>query len=159
MDSECTTSLIYYITYSASKDVPQYNLKSQTLTLSNGITHIPDEMVYKLTYPVKGQSQEGPLLSHFNGQFGIEDVIGYHNCGPEDSHGSTRHLLNNAKFWKVFQQQNLHKDRHHKSEERGLQCIALSGKGNPLIGLSNTYRAMLSPSELLETILHAIVGK
>ncbi len=159
VDSKCTTLLIYRITYSASKDIPQYDLKSRMLTLSNGVTQIPDKMVYKLTYPVKGQSQEGPLFSHFNGEFGIEDVIGYHNCGPKDPHGSTRHLLNDAKFWKVFQQQDLHKDRHHKPEERGLQCIALSGKGKALIGLSNTDEAMLSPSELLETILHAIVGK
>ena len=145
--------------YLAFKDMPQFDLKSRMLTLSKGVTNIPDEIVYKLSYPVKGQSQEGPLLSHFNGQFGIADVVGYHICGPKDPHGSTKHLLNNAKFWKVFQKQDLYNDRCHKPKERRLQCIALSGKGKALMDFSNTDEAIPSPSELLETILHAIIGE
>ncbi|KAI0271215.1 hypothetical protein BGY98DRAFT_203120 [Russula aff. rugulosa BPL654] len=113
----------------ASKDIPQRDLESRTLMLSEGITHLPDELTYKLMYSVKGQSQEGPLLSKFNGQFGITDVIGYHDCGPEEPHGSTRRLLKDAEFWRVFRQQDIPEGRHHEPEERGLQCIALSGKG------------------------------
>ncbi len=145
--------------YLASKDMPQRDLKSRMLTLSKGVTNIPDEIVYKLTYPVKGQSQEGALLSHFNGQFGIEDVIGYCICGPKDPHGSTRHLLNDAKFWSIFQKQDLCDDRYYKPKERRLQCIALSGKGKALMDFSNTGQAIPLPSKLLETILHAIIGK
>jgi hypothetical protein len=133
-------------------------MESRTLTLSNGVTQIPDELTYKLTYPVKGQSQEGPLFSQFHGQFGIADVIGYHECGAEDPHGSTSRLLNGAKFWRVFEQKD-HPDRRHEPEERRLQCIALSGKGEALIDLQNPNGGIPSPGELLESILHAIIGK
>jgi hypothetical protein len=129
------------------------------LTLSKGITHIPDKLTYKLTYPVKGQSQEGPLLSQFNGQFGIADVIGYHHCGTEDPHGSTRRLLNDAEFWRVFGQQDIREGRCHEPEERGLQCIALPAEGKPLVDLHKTDGGTPSPGELLESILHAIIGK
>jgi hypothetical protein len=148
-----------FITYPASKDIPQRDLESRTLTLSEGITHLPDEFTYKLTYLVKGQSQEGPLLSKFNGQFGIADVIGYHNCGPEEPHGSTRRLLKDAESWKVFGLQDAPEGRRREPEERGLQCIALSGKGEALIDLQNPHGDKPSPGELLESILHAIIGK
>ena len=159
-DSDCKTSLIYHIP--ASDNIPQCDFESQVLTLSKGVTHVPDEIVYKLTYPVKGHSQEGPLLSQFNNQFGIENVIGYHDCGPEDPHGSTRCFLNNAEFWEVFEQQDLRhlpEGRRHVPEERGLQCIALSGKGKAFIDLKNPDGGTPSPGKLLETILHAIIGK
>ena len=148
-----------FITYPASKDIPPCDLESRTLTLSEGITHLPDEFTYKLTYPVKGQSQEGPLLSKFNGQFGIADVIGYHNCGPEEPHGSTRGLLKDAESWKVFGLQDAPEGRRREPEERGLQCIALLGKGEALIDLQNPHGDKPSPGELLESILHAIIGK
>lgn len=152
-----SAGLHLYIIYSASKDIPQHDLKSQRLTLSKGVTHIPDKIMYKLMYPVKKHFQEG--LFQFNGQFGIADIIGYHNCGSEDPHGSTRHLTNNAEFWRVFELQNLPKDRHYEPEERGLQCIMLSGEGKSLMDLQNTDEVMPSPSHLLECILHAIIGK
>ena len=68
------------------------------MTLSSGVDRLPDKFTCKLTYQVEGHSQEGPLFSQFNGQFGIADVIGYHNCGPEEPHGSTGRLLNGAEF-------------------------------------------------------------
>lgn len=125
----------------------------------SGVDHIPDRMTYKLTYPTKGHPQEGPLLSQFYGQFGIADVIGYYNCRPEDPHGSTRGLLNNAKVWSLFKQQDPFHGRCREFEERGLHCIAFSGKGKALIDLSNTDGGIPSPGELLECILHAIIGK
>ena len=125
------------------------------ITLSKGVAHLPDELTYKLTYPVKGRSQEGPLFSQLYGQFGIA----YHHCGPNDPHGSTRRLLNGAEFWRVFGQQDLPEDRRHEPEERGLQCIALSGNGKALLDLQNPDGGTPSPGELLESILHAIIGK
>ena len=150
-----------FITYPASKNTPQRDLESRTLTLSKGVAHLPDEFTYKLIYPVKGHSQEGPLFAQFYGQFGIADVIGYHHCGPKDPHGSTRRLLNadGAEFWRVFGQQDVPEGKHHEPEERGLQCIALSGKGKALLDPQDPDGGTPSPGELLETILHAIIGK
>ena len=87
------------------------------------------------------------------------DVIGYHDCGTEDPHGSTKRLLNGAEFWRVFDQQDLPEGRRHGPEERGLQCIVLSGEGKALVDLHNTDGGTPSPGELLESILHAIIGK
>ncbi|KAF8491035.1 hypothetical protein F5888DRAFT_1077830 [Russula emetica] len=140
----------------AAKDIPQRDLESRMLTLS-GVDHLPDKLTYKQTYQIKGHSHEGLLLSQFNGQFGIVDVIGYHDCGTEDPHGSTRRLLNDAVFWRVFGQQDLPEGRRHEPEERGLQCIALSGEGKDLMDL-HTDGGTPSPGELLESILHAIIG-
>ena len=146
-----------FITYPAAEDIPQRDLESRMLTLS-GVDHIPDRLTYKQTYQIKGHSQEGPLLSHFNGQFGIADVIGYHDCGPEDPHGSTRRLFNGAEFWRVFEL-DLPQDKDPKPEERGLQSIAISGEGKALVDLYNTDGGTPSPGELLESILHAIIGR
>ena len=128
------------------------------LTLSR-VDCLPNKITYKQTYQIKGHSQEGPLFSQFNGQFGIADIIGYHECGPEDPHGSTKHLLNDAKFWRVFEQQDLPEGTRHEPEERGLHCIALSGEGKALIDLDDTDGGTPPPGELLESILHAIIGK
>ena len=112
-------------------------------------------------YQAEGHSLEGLLFSQFNGQFGIADVIGYHNCGPEEPHGSTGRLLNGAEFWNVFNQQDLLRflGGRSKPEERGLQCIALSRDGKALLDLDVTDGGTPSPYELLESILHAIIGK
>jgi hypothetical protein len=128
------------------------------LTLST-TDDLPDKITYKQTYQLRGRSQEGPLLSQFNGQFGIADVIGYYECGPEDPHGSTGRLSNGAEFWSVFDQNDLPEDTRHDPEDRGLQCIALYGEGKALIDLDNKDGGIPSPGDLLESILHAIIGK
>ncbi|KAF8487917.1 hypothetical protein F5888DRAFT_1409101 [Russula emetica] len=140
------------------------------LSLSKGVTHMPDRLAYKQTYPIKGRSQEGPLFSQLIGQFGIADVIGYYICGTEEPHGSTGPFLVDAKVWDVFKdqideeanEQDLVEDgltpQHHKPEERGLQCIALSTEGQALLDHRNENGGTPSPGELLETILHAIIG-
>ena len=151
-----SAALHLFIACPAINWVPHPNMKSRTLTLAQGITDLPSTLTYKLTYQIKGHSREGPLLSQFNGQFGIADVIGYHECGTEDPHGSTSRLLNDAEFWRVFEQKD---GRRHEPEERGLQCIALSGEGMALVDLHKTDGGKPSPSELLESILHAIIGK
>jgi hypothetical protein len=149
-----SAGLHLFIAYPATKVTPQPQLESRMLTLS-GVDHLPDKFTYKQTYQIKGDSQEGPLFSQFHGQFGIADIIGYHECGPEDPHGSTRRLLNHAEFWNVFG----HDLPGGRPEDRGLHCIALSGEGKALIDLNNTDGGTPSPGELLESILHAIIGK
>ena len=131
------------------------------MTLSGGVDGLPDRIACKQTYQVKGHSQEGPLFSQFNGQFGIADVIGYYNCEPEEPHGSTRRLLNGAEFWNGFNQHDLARfpGGSPQPEERGLQCIALSGDGKALLDLDDADGGTPSPYELLESILHAIIGK
>ena len=115
----------------------------------------PDKLTYKQTYRIKGPPHACPLFSQFSGQFGIAGVIGYYDCGTGDPHGSTRRFLNGAEFWRVFGQGF----RGGRPEERGLQCIALSGDGKALLDLDVTDGGTPSPYELLETILHAIIGK
>jgi hypothetical protein len=145
------------IAYPGTRDTPERELESRTLTLSGGVGSLPDKFTYKQAYPIQGHSQEGPLLSEFKGQFGIEDAIGYHNCDTEDPHGSTGRLFTGAKFWNVFDEKDLSEDR--KPEERGLQCIALSGEGKALVDLDNADGGRPSPGVLLESILHAIIGE
>lgn len=69
--------------------------------------------------------------------------------------------MKNAEFWAVFEQQDsgLPEGRHREPEERRLQCIALSGVRKALIDLHDINGGMSSPSELLESILHAVIGK
>ena len=59
----------------------------------------------------------------------------------------------------MFGQQDFPEGRCHEPEERGLQCIALSGEGKALVDLDNSDGGKPSPGELLESILHAIIGK
>ena len=153
-----SAGLHLFITYLAAKDIPQHKLVSRMLTLS-GVDHLPDKLIYKQTYQVKGHSQEGPLFSQFYGQFGIADIVGYHDCGIEDPHCSKKRLLNDAEFWSVFGQLDLLEGRRHEPEERRLQCIAHSGEGKALVDIHNTDGGTPSPCELLESILHGIIGK
>jgi len=95
-------------------------------------------------------------MSQFYGKFGIADVIGHHECGTEDPHGSTRRLSNDAEYWGVF---NFPECESLEPEERGLQCIAISGEGKALLDLDNKDGGTPSPAELLESILHAIIGE
>jgi hypothetical protein len=146
-------------------------LESRMLSLSKGVTHIPDRLAYKQTYPIKGHSQEGPQFSQLIGQFGIADVIGYYSCGPEEPHGSTGPFLVDAEIWDPFEdqldeeanEQNLFEGgltpRRHGPKKRGLQRIALSTEGQTLLDLRNENGGTPSPGELLETILHAIIGE
>jgi hypothetical protein len=153
-----SAALHLFIACPAINWVPHPNMKSRTLTLAPGISVLPDTLTYKLAYQVKGHSREGQLLSQFNGQFGIADIVGYHECGTEDPHGSTLRFFNGAEFWSVFEQ-NYPPGKRHEPEDRGLQCIALSGEGQALVDLHNSDGGTPSPVELLETILHAIIGE
>jgi len=149
-----SAGLHLFIAYPAVDTLPRPDVESRMLTLS-GVDHLPDKLTYKQSYQIKGHSHEGPLFSQFTGQFGIADVLGYHECGTEDPHGSTMRFLNGAKFWDVFGKE----DRCHEPEDRGLHCIVLSGEGKALVDLDNPDEGAPSPGELLESILHAIIGK
>ena len=129
------------------------------LTLTSG-DH-PDKIIYKQTYRIKGCPNAGQLLAKFNDHFGNVDVVGYHACGTDDPHGSTSPLVKGAKFWNVFGEKDDpdSEARRQEPEERVLHCIAMSGEGKAFIDLDNADGGTPSPGELLETILHAIIGK
>jgi hypothetical protein len=146
---------VSFSSHTQAAEPPGRELKSRTLTLSNGTDPMPDNFTYKQSYQIKGRSQEGLLLSKVNGQFGIADVIGYYNCA-EDPHGSMKRLFTKAEFWNVLKTKNLPEDP--KPKERALQCIALAGEGKAL-DLNNLDAGRPSPGELLESILRAIIGE
>lgn len=128
-------------------------MPSRMLSLSEGVADLPDKLVYKVAYPIKGHSQEGQLFSRVWGQFGVADVVGFYNCKPEEPHGTTGPFFKSANFWSILD------DKHcQEPEERGMQCTALSTKGQPLLDLGNKDGGTPLPGELLETILHAIIG-
>jgi hypothetical protein len=132
--------------------VPSMPSRTRRLTLANNEVALPDRMAYKVSYPVETHAQEGQLLSRFVGQFGIADVIGFHVCGPDEPHGSTQRFLRNAEFWNVFGGVD------REPEKRSQQCIAMSSGGRSLLDL-NAPGGIPSPCELLDTILHAIIGE
>jgi hypothetical protein len=125
---------------------------SRTLLYSEGVTNLPDQLVLKQAYPIMGESQEGPLFSKLFGQFGIADVLAFCSCQPEEPHGSTDAFFQNAIYWDVFGAGD------YTPERRGLQCIAFPASGQPLLDLGEDG-GIPSPGDLLETILHAIIGK
>jgi hypothetical protein len=129
-----------------------HGMSSRTLLLTPG-RDMPNKLIYKLAYPIKGRSHEGALLSRVSGRFGVADIIGFYSCEPEEPHGSTKSLSKNAIFWSIYEH-----GHHSEPEDRGLECIAFSEEGQALLDLS-TDGGCPSPSELLETILHAIIGK
>jgi len=139
--------------HAAHTSAPALGLQSQELALSNGINSLPDQVTYKVSYPVEGRTQEGPLFSKFVGQFGIADVVGYHICGPDEPHGSTRRLFRGAEFWGVLGGDG------REPEERSQHCIAQSSGGRDLLDLRDKREGIPSPCELLETLLHAIIGE
>ncbi|KAH9170046.1 hypothetical protein EDB89DRAFT_2072346 [Lactarius sanguifluus] len=107
--------------------------------LPDGMTELPEEMVYKLSYQTEGHSLEGELLSGFLGQFGIVDIVGSYVCTSED-----------ATAWTLW----LNGASHNKY----LHCTAMALEGLPLLYTSDIEAGIPSPAELLETILHAMIG-
>jgi hypothetical protein len=148
-------SLTYVAARAAPIDIPVSNMPSQTrqLTLANNVVHLPDRMTYKVSYPVEARAHEGQLFSRFRGHFGIADVVGFHVCGADELHGSTQRFLQDAEFWNVFGGVD---DREPK--KRSQQCIAMSSGGRSLLDLEEEG-GIPAPCELLDTILHAIIGE
>jgi hypothetical protein len=125
------------------------------LTLADGVSELPDQIVYKLFYQTEGHMSEGPLLSRFLGQFGIIDVVGFHISGPEEPFGNTKQLIRNASFWNFSRREG----ETGIPEKRYLQCTAMSFECVPLLNISDKEAGIPTPAELLETILHAMIGK
>jgi hypothetical protein len=109
--------------------------------------------VYKLSYQAEGHTSEGQLFSAFRDQFGIIDVVGFHICGQEEPFGNTESLIRNGSFWDFKQ------GGSGTPEKRYLHCIAMSFECLPLLDPSNEEAGIPSPTELVETILHAMIGK
>ena len=117
------------------------------------MTALPDRIVYKLSYQTEGHRSEGQLFSEFRGQFGIIDVIGFYICGQEEPFGNTESLVRNGSFWDFTQ------GGSRTPEKRYLHCIAMSFECLPLLDIFNKEAGIPSPAELVETILHAMIGK
>ncbi|KAI0254122.1 hypothetical protein BJV78DRAFT_109146 [Lactifluus subvellereus] len=157
-DSLCGRATAVYSLYArtGTTDTHRSAVGSQnrTLTLAREVASLPDKIMYKMSYPIERRTQEGLLFSKFLGQFGIVDVVGFYVCGPKEPHGSIEHLFQNANFWSICDDAN---DEAREPEERRQQCIAMSSEGQSLSNF--TYEGGIpSPGDLLETILHAIIG-
>ncbi|KAH8985777.1 hypothetical protein EDB86DRAFT_2323582, partial [Lactarius hatsudake] len=139
-----------------TRDTPP---RSRWLTFPDGVTELPEKMVYKLSYQTEGHSPEGDLLSGSLGQFGIVDIVGSYICTPEDAaaepFGSTAHHVRNSTFWPLFDQSAKSSPVNNKY----LRCTAMALEGLPLLYTSDIEAGILSPAELLETILHAMIGE
>jgi hypothetical protein len=94
-------------------------------------------------------------LSRFLGQFGIVDMVGFHTCGPEEPFGNTEYLIRNASFWDFSRFEG----ETGIPEERYLQCTAMSFECVPLLDTLDKETGIPTPAELVETILHAMIGK
>ena len=129
-------------------------LRSRELTCVVAATQLPEEMVYKLSYQRVGRPSEGDLFSDFSGQFGVVDVIGYHTCSSEESFGSTVHLFPHPRFLKLCQTSPVAPPEH-----RYLHCTAMGLEGLPLLDISDTEVGIPTPAELVETILHSMIGE
>ncbi|KAH9061239.1 hypothetical protein EDB87DRAFT_1682669 [Lactarius vividus] len=116
-------------------------IPSRELTLVDGVSQLPEKMMYKPSYQTEGHPSEGTLLSRFYGQFGIVDVIGHHVCTVEELFGSTVHHLLNAQSWKVADGCPV-----SPPEIKQLPLHCVGARGIP------------TPAELLETILHSTIG-
>ena len=123
-------------------------------SLFDRVTELPEKIVYKLSYQIEGHTLEGGLLFGSFGQFGIVDVIGFHDCVLEEPFSSTAHHVKNWTFWDVS------KDSVEGSPvNRSLHCTALTLEGLPLLDTSDTEMGIPGPAELLESILHAMIGE
>lgn len=134
-------------------------LRSRTLKLADGVTELPDRIVYKLSYQTEGHTSEGPLFSRFLGQFGIIDMVGFHTCGQDEPFGNTEYLIQNASFWDFSQSQGKTGVPIPIPEKRYLQCTAMSFECLPLLDTLDKETGIPTPTELLETILHAMIGE
>ncbi|KAH9006093.1 hypothetical protein EDB86DRAFT_681353 [Lactarius hatsudake] len=115
------------------------------------MSHLSEEMVYKLSYQTDGG--RGALFSRFYGQFGIVDIIGYHVCTAKESFGSTTHHLLNAQFWKLVDDSPV-----RSLEIKQLHCTAIALEGLLLLDTSDKAAGTPTPVGLMETILNSMIG-
>jgi len=120
---------------------------------------LPEKIIYKLSYQIEGHALKAALLSQSFGQFGIADVVGFYTSSQVPFATTTSHLLN-SQFLKLVDDSVV-----GIPEARYLHCTAMSLEG---LSLDNTITSLkevetvterLAPADLLETILHAIIGE
>ena len=155
-----------HLTYTSRIPVQTTCLDTPASPLSRRLTHVdgselPDKIVYQLSYQPKGHPSEGTLFSPFHGQFGIVDIAGSHICSAEDFFGSTEHHFLNAVFFPLGNKKDAGERRIPEPEIMYLHCVAMVLEGLPLFDTSgsDTGADMLTPPQLVETILHSIIGE
>lgn len=135
-----------------TQDYPA-SLKSWKLKRVNTVSQFPEEMIYKMSYQTTERPSEGDFFSRFNGHFGVVDVVGFHVCSPDDYFGSTSYHFSNASFLPFDKKSRV---QVGIPEPRVLHCTAVALEGLPLLGFPD---ALPKPPELLESILHSMIGK
>jgi hypothetical protein len=128
---------------------------------------LPEKLVYKLSYRPKGRPSEGSFFSDFRGQFGIVDIVGFCICSTDEFFGCTERYFSDAVFFPLGDDKNNNADKKDNEEKtpepevRYLHCTAMTLEGLPLLDLSdsNTKANIPTPPELVETILHSIIGE
>jgi hypothetical protein len=111
-------------------------------------------MVYKLSYQIEEHPSEGHLFADFLGRFGVIDIVGYHICTSEEPFGSTARLFSKPYLWPEQQS-----PVEASPEYRYLHCTAMELEGLPLLNTSDLEVGIPSPAELVETILHSMIGE
>ena len=138
-----------------AQDYPD-SLRSRELTCVDGVPQLPEKMVYKMSYQIEGHPSEGTFLSDFYGHFGVVDLVGFHVCSPEEPFGSTTHHFSNPHF---LQLDGRSQGPVGTPERRRLHCTAMALEGLPLLDFSDNEAGIPKPAELLETILHSMIGE
>jgi len=123
------------------------------------LAELPENIIYKLSYQIEDHAiKAAALFSQFSGKFGIVDVVGFYTSSQVPFATTAPHLLN-SHFLKLVDDSVV-----GIPEIRHLHCTAMSLEG---LSLHNTITSLkeagtvvgtLTPAELLETILHAMIG-
>jgi hypothetical protein len=130
------------------------SLRSRELTLVDGVPQFPEKMVYKMSYQIEGHPSEGIFFSGFHGHFGVVDLVGFHVCSSEELFGSTASHFSNPRFLKLDDETPV-----GIIERRYLHCTAMALEGLPLLDFPDNKDGLPKPAELLETILHSMIGE
>ncbi|KAH9081658.1 hypothetical protein EDB83DRAFT_2670046 [Lactarius deliciosus] len=147
------STAVYSLKAQTTNDTPA-GLQSRELERVDGAARFPENLVYKLSYQTEERPSEGTLFSEFFGRFGIVDIVGYHTCSSREPFGTTAHHLSNARFWRLGDDNA----DAGTPEIRYLHCTAMGLEGLPLLDMSDEEAGIPTPVELMETILHSMIG-
>ena len=106
-----------------------------------------------MSYQIKGRPSEGTFFSGLYGHFGVVDTVGFHVCSLDDHFGSTEYHFSNAISLQLDEN-----SRFGIPEPRYIHCTAMALEGLPLLSFPDVA-GVPKPPELLETILHSIIGR
>ncbi|KAH9018200.1 hypothetical protein EDB83DRAFT_180246 [Lactarius deliciosus] len=130
--------------------------RSRWLTLPDGVTELPENMVYKFSYQTEGHSPEGDLLSGSLGPVRNQSTSLAPTPGLQKKHPLARRRITSGirSFWPLSDQ--------FVKRPPDNRFLALHPRwrfeGLPLLYTSDTEAGIPSPAELLESILHAMIG-